>query len=369
MIIFGALLIPILVAFILYKYFKHHTAWWEFFIPFAASLIFIFSAKQLIEYVQVSSDEYWGSFINRVEYYEDWNEYIHRTCTRSCGKNCTTTYDCSYVQYHPAEYRIVTTTGEKVSISEKEYYKLKYIFDNSFFVDMRRNYHTDDGDMYYSKWNGDSIKAIPVTTIHTYENRVKVADHSIFHFKEVTEQDIKKYQLKEYPQIHDFYKLQTVIGDSSNDAIVADKKIQYINGLLGHKKEVAVLVLVFKNQPVEAAIYQKWYWKGANMNEFVICIGIDAERNVDWCMPISWTKNELLKTEVKDFVQSQQKLNLRLIADYTQKQVYAKFKRLDFHQFDYLTVEPPLWAVILTYVLTIAINFGLSYWIISNEHE
>lgn len=371
MIIYGALLIPVLVAFILFKYFSHKTVWWEFFIPLIASLIFITTSKMIIESAQVSCKEYWGSFIKKVEYYEDWNEYIQQTCECCCdedGNNCDT-YDCSYVDYHPAYYQIITTTNETISISEGEYLKLKRHFGNDFFTDMHRDYHTNDGDLLYSMWEGDSVKAIPVTTIHTYENRVKAADQSVFHFEPVNDSDKTKYDLKDYPKIYSYYKMNTVLGDDSPDARLANKKFQYINGLLGSKKEVHIFVLVFKDQPVNAAIKQKWYWSGANMNEFVICIGTDSKRNVTWCQPISWTKNETLKAEIQRYVQQQKQLNLCKLADYTQIKIDEGFKRLDFKQFNYLTVDPPLWAVILTYFLTLLLNFGLSKWIIDNEHE
>jgi hypothetical protein len=375
MIIYGALFIPLIVAFILYKYFSHKTVWWEFFFPLVASLIFTFSMKLTIEAVQVLSKEYWGSIVERVEYYEDWNEWITQTCTHSCccdskGENCRTeTYDCSYCLYHPAIWQIVTTTGEKVGISQSEYANIKRKLGNEQFVELGRNYYTDDGDKYYSQWQGDSVTAILVTTLHHYENRVKAADQSVFNFSDVSKEDVKKYSLKEYPEIYTYYKMQSVIGDSSEDALLADKKFCYINGLLGHKKEVRIFVLVFKDQPVEAGLYQEWYWSGANMNEFVICIGVDKERNVKWCKPISWTRSETLKAEVKNFVQSQTKLNLSAVADFTQKQVDKGFVRRSFKEFNYLTVEPPMWAVILTYLLTIAINIGLSYWIIINKYE
>ena len=104
MIIWGAILIPLIVAFLLYRFYSHKTVWWEFLLPLGVSIVCIFSMKGIIEIAQVSSKEYWGSFVQRIEYYEDWNEYIHKTCTRSyrCGKStCFTTYDCSYVQYYP----------------------------------------------------------------------------------------------------------------------------------------------------------------------------------------------------------------------------------------------------------------------------
>ncbi|MDD5440193.1 MAG: hypothetical protein PHS37_08410, partial [Candidatus Omnitrophica bacterium] len=83
----------------------------------------------------------------------------------------------------------------------------------------------------------DSVTAISVTTLHHYENRVKAADQSVFHFKSVSNDDILHYQLKSYPDITNYYEMNGVIGDSSQDAQIANKKIKYINALLGAKKE------------------------------------------------------------------------------------------------------------------------------------
>ena len=102
------------------------------------------------------------------------------------------------------------------------------------------------------------------------------------------------------------------------------------------------------------------------MNEFVICIGIDDQRNVKWCKPISWTRNETLKVEIKSYVQNQGKLNLQDLAGYAQEKIKGGFIRRDFEEFNYLTVEPPTWAVILTYILTLGANILVSFWIVRN---
>ena len=61
----------------------------------------------------MNDTEYLGYYITKASYYEPWNEYIHRTCTREVydgrdsdgnPKYRTEHYDCSYVEYHHAEY-------------------------------------------------------------------------------------------------------------------------------------------------------------------------------------------------------------------------------------------------------------------------
>ena len=55
------------------------------------------------------------------------------------------------------------------------------------------------------------------------------------------------------------------------------------------------------------------------------------------------------------------------IADYTHIEVEKRFERLEFTQFDYLKVNPPVWTIILSYILTLIACFGLSIFAIRNE--
>ena len=113
MVILFALLIPIVTAFVLWKLFERKTLWWEFLIPFMVSIVLVIAAKLIVDTAFVRSEEYWGSFVDRVEYYEKWDEWINETCTRECccdsdGNNCSTeTYDCSYCRTHSPEWILI----------------------------------------------------------------------------------------------------------------------------------------------------------------------------------------------------------------------------------------------------------------------
>lgn len=374
MVILFAILIPVLTAIVLWYFFERQTLWWEFLVPFIVSVVMVVTMKLGVEEASIRSEEYWGSFVERVEYYEEWDEWIDQTCTRECccdkdGKNCSTeTYDCSYRRHHDPEWLLINTIGETISISKQEYERIKRKLGNSTFIDLNRDYYRIDGDMYASKWGHDASNAIPVTTLHYYENRVKASDASVFHFDDLDEEDIAHYGLKQYPPITDSYKMDAVLGDSTSDAARANAKLKYLNGALGHSKQVCVFLLVFKNQPLEAAFKQEAYWKGANMNEFVVCIGINDDREVQWGKVISWTTNERLKIDVTNMLNQQKRLNLLSIVDQLHPMIADGFQRRDFHEFNYLTVEPPTWAIVLTYVLVILVNVGLSWWIATNEH-
>lgn len=373
MIIYGALFVPVITAVLLFCFFRQKTAWWEYIAPIFICAAFIFTAKACVEKSQVTSTEYWGSIVERIEYYEDWDEWITQTCSRKCccdskGNNCQTTYyDCSYRQYHSAYWQIITTTGETISISQSQYQKIKNKLGNESFVELNRNYYHDDGDMYVCKWNCQNYTAVPVTSQHSYENRIKAADQSVFHFGKITSEDIKKYTLKDYPPIYT-YEMASVVGLSGKDADTANIRLGYLNGILGPKKQVKVIVLVFMNQPLDAALYQEWYWQGGNKNEFVICIGIDKSGSIKWCKPFAWN-NERLKITIRQYVQDQKRLNLTALSDHLYTQLATQWKRKQFKEFSYLTVEPPMGWVITCYIVAILICTLSSLWIIKNEYE
>lgn len=374
MIIYLALLVPVLAALVLLVFFRHRMAWFEYSIPFVVSVILVVASKAITEGVQTCDKEFWGSNVRLAEYYEDWNEYIHRTCTESypCGTDskgnteyCTRTYDCSYVDYHSAYWEIATTSKEVLSISSEEYDRLAQQFGNQEFVELNRNYHTDDGDKYVTAWQDERETARPVVTEHSYENRVQASD-DVFNFPPVSKEDIAFYGLHDYPEVRN-YSCRTILGF---DDALAEKELRFINGDLGPHKQVRVWVVIFNSKPRDAGLLQEAYWKGGNKNEFVVTIGIDSlSRKVQWCYPFSWTEVQRLKIDVRNFVESQNELDLLALADFLETNLTQSFVRKQFADFNYLTVDPPLSAVLLTFVLTILVNLGVSWWAIKNELE
>lgn len=235
--IFLALIIPLFTAIILWFWFKHKTVWWEFLIPFATSIIVILIFKFTAEWSRTRDIEYWGGSVINTEYYEDWNEYIHQTCTCCCdkdGNNCTT-YDCSYVSYHSEYWKITGSNGENIRISKQQYELLVKKFNNEVFVDLHRGYYTNDGDKYVSTWDKNKETLEPVITVHSYENRVQVSN-SVFNYPEVKEKDVKQYKLYEYPEIYDNYKQKCILGVGDSTQILAERKFQILNSRLGLKK-------------------------------------------------------------------------------------------------------------------------------------
>ena len=375
MIIWLAMVVPVIAAVVLYFRFKRRVLWWEFLVPFAASVVLIGASKAITAAAQTHDKEYWGGWVTTTEYYEDWNETVPcshtKYCTRSypCGnQTCTDEYACGTehlydVDYHSPYWQVVDSNGIAIGVTQSRFEYLCTKFRNRRFVDLHRNYHTNDGDKYAATWDGREDNIEVVTTIHNYENRVQ-ASSSVFNFITV---DPKKYDLFEYPEIYDDYKCHSVLGNGGPTMINAQWKLDYWNARLGAAKQIRMFILVFMDKPLEAAVEQESYWKGGNKNEFILAIGVNKQHEVQWAYVISWTPVESLKIEARNFAVEQKQLDLVKIADWLGHNIREKWVRKQFADFSYITVEPPTWAVILALLLTIAINIGTSWWVVNNE--
>ena len=75
-----------------------------------------------------------------------------------------------------------------------------------------------------------------------------------------------------------------------------------------------------------------------------------------------------LRDDVKEFVLSQRQLDLVSLVNWLGPQIEQRFVRKHFRDFDYLSVEPPIWAIIVTYAVSLSLTIGLSVWAVRNEY-
>ena len=382
MLIWFALGIPAITTLILYKIWKHEVVVWEFAIPFAVSVLLVGVSHLIIQNTTAQETEYWGGLVQKAEYYEKWNErvpcshpkYCTRTVTNADGTTSTQTYQCGYqhpydVKTHPPRWQVVDTNGIEISISQNRYSQLVEQFGNSHFVDMNRNYHTIDGDKYEARWDRSRETAEVTTTEHSYENRIRHSDHSVFNYPEIEPEEIEQYGLYEYPEVQRPYHLPVILGGGSDmDLQDAEEEFQFLNGQLGPRKEVRVWVLLFEGQPREAGHMQEALWVNGNKNEFVITIGHQDEQ-VNWAHVFSWSESERLKIDTRHFVEEMDELDLVELAEWLRPEILDQYERRSFEEFSYLRINPPWWAILLVFLLTIAANIAVSWYVISNEYR
>ena len=374
MIIWTLMLVPVLATLVLFLFFDiKKVAWWEYLLLYASAAIVIIVSKFIIETYAVYDTEYWSEKALEVEYEGAYDEYIHRTCTRSypCGTNsngstryCQTTYDCSYVHHHSPSYRI-KGGNFSIKISKSEYDRIKKKWGNEKKTGTHRNSYSYDNGIYSSYWNGDTNLIECIVTEHSYENRVQ-ASNNIFKFQDVTDDDILNYELFDYPKIYQRYKQNHILGFNDEKA---ENKTQILNAILGPKKEVKVFILIFKNQPIQAGIMQEAYWKGGNKNEFVLTIGLDHNNKVMWSHPFTWAEHSIVKINTRDFVLEQDEINLSYIVDFLYNELDNNFVRKHFSEFSYITIQPSNSSMLISTIILIIITGFLVVWIVSNEFD
>lgn len=378
MLIWLALIIPFLAILIMAIAFQKKMAIWEYFIIFLIPVIAIFIAKQVSIVSQTHTTEYWNAYLTHAEYYEPWSTWVHKTCER-CHEDCTgsgedrschddcETYDCSYCDESGPKWIAYDNLGRSYNITQQKFNELCKIWNNVQKIEMNRSIvkHWNcgvDGEKYQTVYDNVFEHTQSITDKHTYENRIKCS-RSVFNFAEVDTATKREMGLYDYVNNFDIFNYNPIYGTSD---IVSEKRLAWWNAKLGAFKKVHMLILLFKNKPQEAGMYQEQYWKNGNKNEFILCIGINDSNNIQWTKTISWTEVDILKTHVEQSVLGM-KFNLPEIVDTLALNVQRKFIKKSFDDFKYITVEPTEGAIIWTFIIVIVLTVGLCIFSVMNE--
>lgn len=374
--------IPILVSVIILLFWMKKVVWWEVLLLIVPSALIILLMNTIMVSYNTSDTEYLGSHIKKVNYYEPWDERvpcrhpIYCTRTYPCGtskspRTCTSTYVCGHVHaydvdYHPEYWTKEDNYKKEYDISHSEFKYLRKLFaTNKYFVELNRDYHSIDGDAYSTNWAGEPERSSVITKEGSYTNKIR-ASHSVFKFEDINEKEVAKWSLYEYPEVSD-YKQKVVLGKKVDGR--TERKLQYINGYYGPKKQFKLFVLFFKNQNMDVVNKQRSYWEGGNKNEFVVCIGVDNSGRFEWVDAFSWMSKPSLEVEVEEFISRTEDVKLNKFADWLPSQVDAHWKRRDFNDFEYLQMElteTQLWWIM---IILMIYNVAMSVWVINNESE
>lgn len=365
-----ALLVPVGAVLYMWRMHSRQALWWELLIPLGVGIILIAASRYFALYLHTLHEEYWTGYAVRAEYYEEWVEEVHHSEDikdsdgNVIGTRTWTTYDT-----HPPEWYLIDNNDIKLGIDRSTYRALQNRWGNRHFEDVWRLNEHRDGDMYYTDYTGREEDMEVATTIHWYQNRIPVSN-SPYRFPDVPKDVVKRYQLVSYPRVNG-YDCPMILGASFPGKALADRDLAIINAKLGKSREVKIWVVLFRGQTQEAALKQQALWQGANMNEFVLCIGVDPEHRIEWAYAFSWTKVEELKVTARQHVQEQvgQPLDLREVVSWLGNEVNAKWIRRDFSEFNYLQVALPTWAYFVIYLVVIGATIGCSYWAITNGYD
>jgi hypothetical protein len=393
MIIWIALLLPVFAALFLMTTAKNKVVLWEYLlllVPVTSVIVSYFIALG----VRQVDTEYWNGYVNSATYYQSWQTWVHRTCyrnvncrqvcsgsgeSRSCHEVCDRVpYDCSYCADHSEEWTASDNLGSTWNITPTTFDTWAQSWSNRSFVELNRpiNYHNGflvtcgrDGDAYRTVFNNDSSKIVPVTLTKHYINKIQTT------FQKVDTSEVTQYELFNYPT-YDRFSYNPVLG--LNDIRVSNRLAQW-NARLGQQKQVHMLLLVFRDQPIEAAEHQSQYWKGGNKNEFILAVGerkdcmwdstgiaVPCRDIIEWAKVISWTDQRDLKQHVESAVLNMHGIDYFAIVDTMAANVKQSFVRKNWHTFDNIKVEPSRTAAIVTLILSILVTVTIGIYVVAN---
>ena len=400
-ILWGGLAIPVLLIIVLLVFYRKETKWWELLIPAVITVFVIFVIQWIAVVSAIKDKEYWGHMAYTIAHEEPFAYDAEcskqvadgQTCTGS-GKNrsCTTNYKTVYyhcIKNSSRKTYIINDRKKTYRISYAKYKELDKRWGHNGHVSKvimtKDSGYTTRGDKYNRPGHGNRHwvqwpklwkTAEPMAIVHTYENRLQTQSH----WGRVDKQDIKDYDLIQYPLDVPGYEASSILSNGPTFP-KADKYLRYLNGYLntdnGGYKKVRLWVLVFNDQPQMAAEYQRQLWKGGNKNEFTVMIGV-KDKEILWTDVMTWSESDVLAINARDVV------NLQMAegrSDYSGKLtdndmlmfvkwlglgVQTDYVKPSFKQYDYIEVAPSIGAIITSYLIVLLVNIGVGVFVVKN---
>ena len=359
-------IIPFLTAIFLLIVFSRKIVWWEYIALILPSLLFVLFTRLIMVSMNSNDTEYLGGYVNRITYYEPWDEMVEVRHTRTNSDGETEVYYTWEREYHSERYTYVDNESKwEHHLSKKEYETIKKRMGNkTVFRDMHRDYHRIDGDAYDIFWDGKVETLYDITTPHTYTNKVKAnQSHTIFKMGDISFEEAKEMGLYEYPEIHSMNQ-DPIIGRNVSDK---DKqRIKYINATYGGKYQFRTYILIYENKDITISEIQKEYWQNGNKNEFVLCLGVQRD-SVVWANAFSWCDEPRLEVKARDYFIQNPKLDINQYGEWLQTQIPTQWDRKEFEDFAYIRVGLRQGQYIALIIMMIILNIGISIAIVGND--
>lgn len=298
--------------------------------------------------------EIWNYKAKNVTYYEAWTEQVTTTYTDDKGNVHTSV---SY-HYHPPYWVATTEADDEQQISKDAYKQWMSIWKNEKEVNV---WHVNqssfgDGNKFVSTWPGNFETMLPLSEIHSYENKIRATDNIWSQTGTLNKELVKKF-----PRPADVKNVDAII--SHDFKIKADEQLHLrrLNAVFGPKHEIHTIVyLLNANTYVDASTARDIVtsWNGPNKNELVSFVGIDSKRNVKWAEVFSWMDDTTLHSIIRQDLNGLGQWNVYKYGEILQNRVPQYWKRKQFADFDYISVDLPGWTTFVNILTSLVVAIG-----------
>lgn len=204
----------------------------------------------------------------------------------------------------------------------------------------------------------------PTSIEHSYDNYVMANPDTIIKRTGAKEKYQKSIPI--YPRVYDYYRAKHFIYDgvkvSSNDAALAEKVFDDLNGFFGASKKINVIVILTSvaDQAYIEAIREAWI--GGKKNDLIVVIGTPDYPKIAWAGVVSWTKDEDVKINIRNDLLDKGIFDRNEVAVILRDHIWNHFKHRSWREFDYLraSIQPSntiLWTLfIIGVIMSIALT-------------
>jgi len=296
-------------------------------------------------YMSLQDTEIWNGHVTHKhsEKVRCEHSYQCNCVSVSCGKDCTTRVcQTCYRHSYDVDWNVKTTAGD-------------------FTVDRE-----DSQGLKQPKDWTNILVGEPVALPKSFTNYIKAAPDSLFNFKIEHE-----YELPDYPEVHDYIRINRVIDTISNSGLDVTMMNQMLSkelAILGPAKESNVVV-VLTDKDEEYARALESHWLGGKKNDTVVVIGLNGQ-DVSWTKVFGFTKNSVSNISIQNNIKELKEFDSRKIVQIISKGIDEHFIRRSMEEFEYLKDhhEPPLWVILLGLFFSI-IGTSLATYLLSNNSE
>lgn len=342
--------IPVIVALGAKLYWPHHITWQELGISLLISAAIggaVVAAGYHRDFAdtEVISGQVTGKAKVRVSCSHSYQCYCYTTCSgygksRSCSRHCSTCYEHS----NDWDWDVFTNIG-------------------TMTIDRVDRRGSNEPHRWSIVMNGD-----PVARPHYYKNWIKGSPESLFHAMDVY--GLEK-TIPAYPKFYDYYKIDRVIptgGMKIPELRQWNDDLSAIMRELGPKKQANVIVIFTKKDRmfVEAL---RTKWLGGKKNDVILIVGSKNYPKIDWVDVVSWTDSFIFKVKLRDEIRDLKNIDRNAFMTTIRKNVNTFYVRKPIKDFEYLedAIKPPVWVLILGFILSLLTSIGMSWYTYVNE--
>ena len=371
--IFVSFLVPIITCLVLAIFAHKKVVWWEYLVVFLPCVLGTAGIYGVFYYNNTSSIHYSSLPVVGMKYYEPWDEWIHKTCTRtttdSKGKSKTVSYDCSYRKQHAEYWTLLRDTGTEHRITKGLWQEYLGLWGNpkGEFIDMHRRYYRKDGDAYKWLWPGSPETYLGYTRKESYRNYFK-GSRNLYGLEQIRPKTADTLRLIHYPKITDSGQIDYIL---SNDFMIPAEAQRALCHFNSQRPDLNVFLLIYDSDETGSDIWlkQRSWWESGNDNELVVCLGYSRSKGIlEWTRTFSWSLEPWMEKKIQTEI-PRELVYTEILELLTQAYESGSWVPRDFTEYSYIRPEFKGYQVWIVFILTLLLSMGLSWCVVFNEFE